>query len=65
MYTYNYYNWYKRYLSADEEMREATKRHWLRCLASAIREGNETLLEHSSKILAMYALAENDTSIPA
>lgn len=59
----NYYIYHDRFLSANAEMREATKAHWLYCLRVAIREGNETLLEHSSRILAMYALAEQEMSV--
>lgn len=59
----DYRIYYDRFISVDAEMRKATKTHWLYCLRVAIREGNETLLEHSSKILAMYALAEHDLSV--
>lgn len=50
---------YKRYLNADDETRECTKKHWIRCHANAIVSKNETMILHSARILAAYALADN------
>lgn len=55
-----YYNTYiLRYLMANDEVRQASKDHWLKCYREAIESGNEFLIDRDARMLASIALADD------
>lgn len=56
----NYYkDYFLRYISANTAVREASRKHWLKCHAENVLSGREDLIIFSAKILASISLADD------
>lgn len=54
-----YTDYYNRFLSASAEMREQSKKHWLKIHAENLKTGRNDLIIFSAQVLAAAALAES------
>lgn len=55
-----FYNSYiLRYLLATNEVRQASKDHWLKCYREAIESGDDFLIDRDARMLASIALADD------
>lgn len=48
----------ERYIKSTEEMRQASRKHWLACLNKNIEQNRNDLIIFAAQILAMYDLAD-------
>ena len=50
--------WQALYISANDEKRQASKNHWLRCYVEAMRDGVPALIQQAEHKLAQMALLD-------
>lgn len=56
----DYYNTYiLRYLLANNDTRNASKQHWLKCYRKAIESNDEANIIYCARIIASIALADD------
>ena len=54
-----YSNYLAMYLLADDEQRDESKKHWIRCHKENIKSNRDDMICFSAKILALQAIADD------